>query len=74
MQVTNAFQRAEFWKYAQPTGINPSFGVKLAFKTLNAGHHQRAERPGGELHAIGCGNGLLGAANINWLDTTSRTS
>ena len=34
VQVTNAFQRAEFWKDAQPTGINPSFGVNLAFKTL----------------------------------------
>ena len=35
VQVTNAFQRAEFWKDAQPTGINPSYGVKLAFKTLS---------------------------------------
>ena len=35
VQVTNAFQRAEFWKDAQPSGINPSYGVKLAFKTLS---------------------------------------
>ena len=36
VQVTNAFQRAEFWKFAKPAGINPSYNVKLAFKTLPA--------------------------------------
>jgi hypothetical protein len=66
-QVTDAFQRAEFWKYAKPTGINPGFHVKLAFKTLPAVTvkvplAQEAEAP------ISCGNGFLGAANINWLD------
>ena len=72
VQVTNAFQRAEFWKYAQPTGINPSFGVKLAFKTLNpvtinVPNADRAE------FTAGCGNGLLGAAEINWLDNHLQT-
>jgi hypothetical protein len=67
VQVTNAFQRAEFWKDAQPTGINPSYGVNLAFKTLkpvtiNVPNADAATA------AIGCGNGLLGAAEINWLD------
>jgi hypothetical protein len=67
VQVTNAFQRAEFWNDAQPSGINPSYGVKLAFKTLpaitiNVPNAQAATA------TIGCGNGLLGAANINWLD------
>jgi hypothetical protein len=67
VQVTNAFQRAEFWKYASPGGINPTYGVKLAFKTLspvtiNVPAAQRTA------FGIGCGNGLLGAANINWLD------
>jgi hypothetical protein len=66
-QVTDAFQRAEFWKFAQPSGINPTFGVKLAFKTIkpvtiNVPAAQRTA------FGIGCGNGLLGAANINWLD------
>jgi hypothetical protein len=67
VQVTNAFQRAEFWKDAKPGGINPTYGVKLAFKTLkpvtiNVPAAQRTT------FGIGCGNGLLGAANINWLD------
>ena len=66
-QVTDAFQRAEFWKFAKPGGINPGFHVKLAFKTLpavtvNVPLAQAATA------SIGCGNGLLGAANINWLD------
>ena len=67
VQVTNAFQRAEFWKYAAPSGINPTFGVKLAFKTLAPVtiHVPAAQSTA---FSIGCGNGLLGAANINWLD------
>jgi hypothetical protein len=72
VQVTNAFQRAEFWKFAKPTGINPSFGVKLAFKTLpaitiNVPNADAAEG------TTGCGNGLLGAAEINWLDNHLQT-
>ena len=67
VQVTNAFQRSEFWKYAAPNGINPKFGVALNFKTLkpvtiNVPIAQEATG------TISCGNGLLGAANINWLD------
>src|SRR6266700_3067506 len=65
-QVTEAFQRAEFWKFAKPTGINPTFGVTLAFKTLKP---VTITVPAAQATAfgIGCGNGLLGAANINWL-------
>jgi len=67
VQVTNAFQRAEFWKDAQPSGINPTYGVNLAFKTLKP---VTINVPlADEAHGtIGCGNGLLGAAEINWLD------
>jgi hypothetical protein len=72
VQVTNAFQRAEFWKDAQPTGINPSYGVNLSFKTLkpvtiNVPNADAATAP------ISCGNGLLGAAEINWLDNHLQT-
>lgn len=66
-QVTDAFQRAEFWKYAQPTGINPGFGVSLAFKTL-APVTITVPVADEATFSIGCGNGLLGAANLNWLD------
>jgi hypothetical protein len=66
-QYVDAFQRAEFWKFAKPGGVNPGFHVKLTFKTLpavtiNVPNAQAAEA------TITCGNGLLGAANINWLD------
>jgi hypothetical protein len=72
VQVTNAFQRAEFWKDAKPGGINPSYGVNLAFKTLkpvtiNVPIADEATA------SIGCGNGLLGAAEINWLDNHLQT-
>ncbi len=67
-QYVNAFQRAEFWKFAQPTGINPTFGVKLAFKTLKPVTINVPGTWGPATAAIGCGNGLLGAVNINKLD------
>jgi hypothetical protein len=66
-QYIDAFQRAEFWKFAKPSGINPTFGDSLSVKTLKAVTitvplAQEASA------AISCGNGFLGAANINWLD------
>ena len=71
-QVTNAFQRAEFWKYAQPSGINPKFGVALNFKTLKPVtiNVPNADAATG---TISCGNGLIGAAEINWLDNHLQT-
>jgi hypothetical protein len=69
VQVTNAFQRAEFWKDAQPTGINPSYGVNLAFKTLKPVTISVPNAQAFVLNqSISCGNGLVGATMINWLD------
>src|SRR5262249_53318874 len=72
-QVTDAFQRAEFWKYAQPTGINPTYHVNLSWTTaspitVNVPNTAMATAP------IGCGNGLLGAAEINWLDSRLQST
>jgi hypothetical protein len=70
VQLTNAFQRAEFWKYAQPTGINPSYGVTLAFKTLNP-VTINVPSTWGPAESTGtiCGTpGRLGAVNINKMD------
>ena len=66
-QVTDAYQRADFWKYAKPTGINPKFGVSFSLKTLSPVtiNVPAADQATG---TIGCGNGLLGATDINWLD------
>jgi hypothetical protein len=67
-QYIDAFQRAEFWKYAQPTGINPTFGDSLSVKTLAAITINVPNAQAAEFGPIGCGNGRLGGANINWLD------
>ena len=66
-QVTDAFQRAEFWKYAKPSGINPGFAVnlkvrKLAPVTINVPEADQAN--GGD----SCGNGLEEGIEISWLD------
>jgi hypothetical protein len=66
-QYIDAFQRAEFWKFAKPGGINPTFGVTLSAKTLQA-VTINVPLAQAATAAISCGNGLLGAANINWLD------
>jgi len=68
VQVTNAFQRAEFWKFAQPGGINPKFGITLNAKTLNPVTINVPNADAAELAPTPCGNGLLGGAEINWLD------
>jgi hypothetical protein len=67
VQVTDAYQRADFWKYAQPGGKNPKFGVSFSVTThspvtINVPSADAAT------FSIGCGNGLLGAADLNWLD------
>ena len=67
-QYIDAFQRAEFWKFAQPSGINPTFGVSLSVKTLKPVTINVPAGWGPATAAIGCGNGLLGAVNINKLD------
>ena len=70
-QITDAFQRAEFWKYAKPGGINPGFGINLSVTTHRA--VTVLVPPADEAtNTIGCGNGLEGAANINWLDPVIR--
>jgi hypothetical protein len=66
-QYVDAYQRANFWKYAQPGGINPGYAVNLAVTTLpkvtiNVPISTAAEG------TSGCGNGHFGAAEVNWLD------
>ena len=73
VQVTNAFQRAEFWKDAQASGINPSYGVKLTFKTLSPVTINVPNADAAFFSGTGCGNNLLGAAEINWLDNHIQT-
>jgi len=66
-QVTDAYQRADFWKYAGPKGINPSYGISFSLSTLKT-ITINVPTADAATASIGCGNGLLGAVNINWLD------
>ena len=70
-QVTDAFQRAEFWKYARPTGINPSYNVNLAVTTLSPVTIPASATAGmgPAEEAISCGNGRLGAVDIGPFDS-----
>ena len=72
-QVTDAYQRADFWKYASPRGINPSYGVSLSLTTLKPVtiNVPNADK---KTSAISCGNHLLGKVNINWLDSHLRST
>ena len=72
-QYVDAFQRAEFWTYANPSGINPGYHVRLKVTTLptitiNVPLSQAAAA------TISCGNGFLGAIEINWLDNYLQTT
>jgi hypothetical protein len=70
-QVTGAYQRADFWKYTQPTGINPAYAVNLAWSTLSP-ITINVPSADAAVGTIGCGNGLLGGVNIDWLDAYLR--
>jgi hypothetical protein len=67
-QVTDAFQRAEFWKYAKPSGINPGYHVVLSKTTVSPVTLNVPNADSAVETAIACGNGLLGGVEINWLD------
>ena len=72
-QYSDAFQRANFYTQTKPTGINPAYHVKLAYTlrpavTINVPSADAAE------FTIGCGNGRLGAVEINWLDSYIKTN
>ena len=72
-QYVDAFQRAQFWTYAKPTGINPNYHVKLQVSTLPT-VNVVVPPTKAATHAILCGNKLLGAVEINWLDAYLQTT
>ncbi len=72
-QYVDAFQRAGFYNQTKPTGINPGYHVKLALITLpkitvNVPAASSAEG------TTGCGNGKLGAVEINYWDNLVQTT
>lgn len=66
-QVTDEYERADFWKYTKPGGLNPNYGVSFSMTplpkvTLTVPNADAAEATG-----VPCGNGKLGAVNNSWL-------
>ena len=74
-QATDAFQRAEFWKFAQPSGANPSYGVSLSMTTgpkvtITVPNADAAT----ESNFKHCGNGLVAGINISFLQNTIQNT
>jgi hypothetical protein len=68
-QYVDAFQRAAFWKYAQPSGKNPGYGVSLTLKTLGKITITVPSTYAFYYSGRSCGSGNLGDISINWLDS-----
>jgi len=65
-QYVDIAQRAQFWKFTKPTGINPGYHVTLnpvrpTVVTLNVPTEE-----GTLLASTNCGNGFLGGFELNW--------
>jgi hypothetical protein len=67
-QYVDAFQRAEFWTYANPSGINPGYHVKLKVTTLPT-VDVTVPATSAAFISTSCGNGAVGAVEIGWLDS-----
>jgi hypothetical protein len=72
VQLTDAFQRANFWHNAKPGGTNPTYNVNLARVTLPKVTINVPNAAAG-LGQTPCGNGYLGAVDIGWLDNYLQT-
>jgi hypothetical protein len=66
-QYIDAFQRANYFKYTGPSGINSGYHVTLAPVTLSPITVSVPSADSAEGTA-GCGNRVLGAVDIDWLD------
>jgi hypothetical protein len=70
-QVTDVYQRADWWKYTQPGGINPGYAVNLSVKTLKPVTINVPNADASSYSGV-CGNGHLADISINWLDSYLR--
>ena len=67
-QYINAYERADFWKYAAPGGKNPGYQLNLAVKLLPSA---TVSVPAADASAfsIGCGNGGELAVDPTWMES-----
>jgi hypothetical protein len=73
-QYTDAFRRAEFWQYTNPSGLNPGYHLKLSLKSLPK---MTVKVPNSAAFAFlptSCGNGTLGEVDVNWFDHYVQTT
>jgi hypothetical protein len=66
-QYVDTFQRANYWTYTSPTGINPGYHVKLGL-SVHAAVTINVPNADAAVGTTGCGNQLLGAVEVSWLD------
>jgi hypothetical protein len=66
-QYVDTFQRANYWKYTNPAGINPGYHVKLSL-AVHAKVTINVPAADSALGSTACGTKILGAVEINWLD------
>lgn len=66
-QYVDAFQRANYYQYTNAAGINPGYHVTLTPTTLTPVTISVPSADAAE-GTTGCGNHLLGAVDIDWLD------
>ncbi len=72
-QYTDAFQRANYYQYTKPAGINPGYHVKLGLTVLPAVTINVPAANSAEF-ATSCGNGKLADVDIDWLDNYLQTT
>ncbi len=70
-QFIGAFQRAEFWSYAKPTGVNPTYGLQLAATTASK-VTVTVPSSYGTTYSSGCTQ--LGIVGYSWLDNYIKTT
>lgn len=71
-QYSDVFQRASFFPQTTTGGLNPGYHVKLAY-TLRPAITINVPTASSAHGTISCGNKLLGAVDINFLDNYIRT-
>src|SRR5579875_544226 len=67
-QYTDAFQRAEFYKFTKPGAVNPNYHVKLAYKLLPKVTINVPAADGAYAQLSCSSNSYELAVEINWLD------
>jgi hypothetical protein len=72
-QYVDSVQRAQFWKFTKPTGVNPGYHVTLDPKRPTVVTLDVPDEMGAILASTSCGNGQLGGFEVNWFMNQLQT-